>query len=202
VPVLEDSLSLPQPIAVRKRLKKQLVWLKRRLGETTRQEKSILTRLGQLSWEIQSRERLLQVENERKWANMVYRGNSLKQVFALNATSPAFRPLCPHPPTQQEWVPMSNHGQGPCHVPKSGIVATIQPQSPVRESNDTFAQQSISHGLSISSDESEEREWASRVMRSASVPEVLLAVSEKRLSMPILKTIWQNLSNPVSEDVQ
>lgn len=46
-------------------MRKQINWFMHRLDETTRQEQAILARLGQVSYEIQSRERLAMLEQER-----------------------------------------------------------------------------------------------------------------------------------------
>jgi hypothetical protein len=63
---LEEILVLAQVSHERKEAKKTLGWLRYRIKETTLQEKAILARLGQLSYEIQSRERWTQVESERQ----------------------------------------------------------------------------------------------------------------------------------------
>jgi hypothetical protein len=63
---LEEILVFTQVSHERRPAKKHLGWLRCRIKETTRQEKAILARLGQLSYEIQSRERWTQVESERQ----------------------------------------------------------------------------------------------------------------------------------------
>lgn len=62
---LQDNLNLGLEIPARKKTTKTLGWLKYRLLETNTQEKSILNRLGQISYEIQHRDRLRCIENQR-----------------------------------------------------------------------------------------------------------------------------------------
>jgi len=61
----ETAVHSPDP-RIRRHARKELGWLRRRMREITGQEKSILARLGQLAYEIQSRERLTQIESERQ----------------------------------------------------------------------------------------------------------------------------------------
>lgn len=49
----------------RRRVRNHIIWLQNRLEETAQQEKSILSRLGQVSYEIQHIERYNRVEEER-----------------------------------------------------------------------------------------------------------------------------------------
>ncbi|TAQ84204.1 hypothetical protein B7494_g7477 [Chlorociboria aeruginascens] len=65
LPILEEQLINAERGHARKRTKKEQGWVKRRLAETTRQEKAILGRLEELSSEIQLRERWSLIETER-----------------------------------------------------------------------------------------------------------------------------------------
>lgn len=65
IPSLEASLTPDGEPKEQRKMRKHLGWLKHRLGESNRQEKAILARLGQLTYEIQSIERWSQVEQER-----------------------------------------------------------------------------------------------------------------------------------------
>lgn len=62
---LESSLPITTSSSLRRSLKKQVGWLKHRITETGRQERSILTRLGQLAYEIQTLQRESQIQYER-----------------------------------------------------------------------------------------------------------------------------------------
>jgi hypothetical protein len=66
IPPLEQGLVQTQMPQVRTKTKKQLGWLRYRIDEITRQEKAILARLGELTYEIQSRERWCQIESEQR----------------------------------------------------------------------------------------------------------------------------------------
>ena len=66
IPPLEQGLVQNQIPQIRTKSKKQLGWLRYRIDEITRQEKATLARLGELTYEIQSRERWCQIENERR----------------------------------------------------------------------------------------------------------------------------------------
>jgi hypothetical protein len=63
--VLEEVLMFSTASPGRREAKKKLVWLGFRIKETNHQEQAILARLGQLSFEIQCRDRVMQVEAEQ-----------------------------------------------------------------------------------------------------------------------------------------
>jgi hypothetical protein len=102
---LESSLTITTSHSLRRSLKKQLGWLRCRIRETSRQERSILTRLGQLAYEIQARDRQNQIQYERilsaqpgmyyHWnqgtSQMVLNPLPLNHV-SLNPLTPAFQP--------------------------------------------------------------------------------------------------------------
>lgn len=101
-----------------RRLQWQLKTTQTRLHETTKQEKSILNRLGQITFEIQSRERRAAVEEEtRSYASgfprVMEHDVVWRQSIALDAKTPAFKPV------GREWhvyadptLPANdNHGQ-------------------------------------------------------------------------------------------
>ncbi|KAE9371491.1 hypothetical protein N431DRAFT_508133 [Stipitochalara longipes BDJ] len=67
LPPLEERLvQNDDPSFERRRVKKRLGWLRHQLVETNRQEKRMLARLGQVTFEIQTRERWTQIEFERR----------------------------------------------------------------------------------------------------------------------------------------
>jgi len=67
IPPLEERLiQNNSPSFERKRIRKRLGWLRQKLVETNRQEKRVLARLGQLTLEIQTRERWTQIDFERR----------------------------------------------------------------------------------------------------------------------------------------
>jgi hypothetical protein len=84
----------------RRKVKKRLGWLRRRLDETSRQEKNILARLGQLTFEIQTRERWTQIEYEQRQREVEYQQQCFNyqqafyglQQMQLNPATPNFQP--------------------------------------------------------------------------------------------------------------
>jgi len=111
-----DSEGTPN---VRRKIRKQLGWLKRRLDETNRQEKTLLAHLGQLNYQIQSIERWSQIENQRQvllqQQQLFYTPlpihYSMPQMM-LSPMSPEFQPQEHHIPSPQwlhiEW-PQQHH---------------------------------------------------------------------------------------------
>jgi hypothetical protein len=82
-----------EPSSERKRVKKRLRWLRHRLDEITRQEKRILRRVGQVTFEIQMRERYAQIEPESRQREVeLYKGFHGMQQIPLHAESPVFQP--------------------------------------------------------------------------------------------------------------
>jgi hypothetical protein len=90
---------------IHRKLKKQLGHFKNRMCQCTKQEKTILARLGQVTYEIQSKERWSRIENERL---QQWNCHGFEQM-SLDATCPEFTPQCMYP---QQWPvqPMSDSG--------------------------------------------------------------------------------------------
>lgn len=66
LPPLEEKLAFSEIAYVRRRARKQIGWLRYRINETTRQERTILNRLAQLAQEIQERGQRNQFECEQR----------------------------------------------------------------------------------------------------------------------------------------
>jgi hypothetical protein len=102
IPLLEKGLAQDHHGA--RKIRKQIGWLKSRLGETTKQENILLQRVRQLTHEIQSRERCTQMDNERRELQCLeFMG--LPQVIGglqLNTATPEFHPQAPCP----RWSPV------------------------------------------------------------------------------------------------
>jgi hypothetical protein len=64
--LLEEKLHQANPAVRRRRVQKQIDWLKYRLNETTRQIQAILARSGQITSELQSRQSIVQLEHGRR----------------------------------------------------------------------------------------------------------------------------------------
>jgi hypothetical protein len=101
IPPLEERLIHNNESFYRRRkVKKRLGWLRRRLNETSRQERRILTCLGQLAQEIQLRERWTQIEYERRQREVEFQQQCFNyqqgfygmQQTQLNPATPNFQP--------------------------------------------------------------------------------------------------------------
>lgn len=109
IPSTQENLDPKGLPRVQRKVRKQLGWLKHRLDETNRQERAILTRLGQLTDEIQSIERWSQVENERQLQSFgnPFPGCQGVETAVLSPMSPDFQPqewkLTPPQWTPVEW---------------------------------------------------------------------------------------------------
>lgn len=62
----EEALVRSDISQIRRRARKQILWLRYRINETTRQEVTILNRLHQLEQEMQGRESWIQIEHEHE----------------------------------------------------------------------------------------------------------------------------------------
>ncbi|PBP27353.1 hypothetical protein BUE80_DR001622 [Diplocarpon rosae] len=123
---LEEKLSQDGFHFVRRKNKKHIGWLKCQLEEVTQQEQSILTRLGQVTYEIQSRERWAQIEHERRQHDMQQQEHFLNyqqglchdiqqmQRMQLNPAQQEFQPREWFPPLylnpQTEWPVWQRQG--------------------------------------------------------------------------------------------
>jgi len=98
IPPLEETILFSHESHVRRTVKKHLGWLKYRIRETISQEKSIIARLGDLSFDILYRERLNQIENERRQHFSAL--NNHQHLFAQSMPSMQFNPSSPefYPP--------------------------------------------------------------------------------------------------------
>jgi hypothetical protein len=94
VPQFENGVvdnALPQ---MRRRMRKQLGWVRHRLNETNQQEQAIMVRLGQLMEEIRwAEERNMQVEMESRQLQQMH-DNAVHsmQMLHLDPTTPMFQP--------------------------------------------------------------------------------------------------------------
>ena len=114
VPPLEEILRLTEEPSIRRSAKKQLGWLKHQIKETTGQEKAILSQLGQVSHEIQSRERWSQIEHERQQHLQALNNLNVQTIFD-GGLSMQFNPLSPEFQPQgmsfTQWIPQSAQPQ-------------------------------------------------------------------------------------------
>jgi hypothetical protein len=122
----------------RGKLKKRLGWLRGRLDETHHQEKRILTRLGQVTWEIQTRERWAQIEIERQQYEyelyqQYYHGFQGRQQTPLNPASPEFQPQGYHV-CRKLWPPVTCQ-QWECCDDQEGLKANYGPAAEKTSSN-------------------------------------------------------------------
>lgn len=91
VPPLEETLMRGQSSQTRRRARKQIGWLRYRINETTRQERTIMNRLGELAHEIRSKERRSQIESEQRQ----YGSNISSPVGLYYGAQQTFSPVTP-----------------------------------------------------------------------------------------------------------
>ncbi|KAI9052968.1 hypothetical protein LZ554_003239 [Drepanopeziza brunnea f. sp. 'monogermtubi'] len=129
-PLQERPLEEELP-CVQRKTRKQIGWLKCRLDQTQKQEQSILARLGQISYEIQAKERWVQIENERRqqefyqqqqffnYQQGIRHGMQQMQSIGLNPAQQEFQPQGYFPPLNQipqmGWQGWHQQAQGPDH---------------------------------------------------------------------------------------
>ncbi|KAE8442566.1 hypothetical protein EG329_003053 [Mollisiaceae sp. DMI_Dod_QoI] len=114
----------------KRKMKHQLGWFKRRLEETAHQERAILSRLGDLTFQIQQRERSNQVEDEysqfeaqRRYEMLNYGPNTeLVQPIYPDPTFAPYYPREPMPnhrrPRVPEWQRQYTDGSRQQNIPE------------------------------------------------------------------------------------
>jgi hypothetical protein len=160
---------------VHRKLKKQLGHFKNRMCQCTKQEKTILARLGQVTYEIQSKERWSRIENERlqQWNCPGF------EQMSLDTAYPEFSPQTVYP---QQWpVQLVYDGYyygGPSQLmPSCGGTPDWYPPTTRCESNEVHELPCVV------------RSPISTRVRSASMINLAMPTEKvKRLSMPELFT--------------
>jgi hypothetical protein len=154
IPPLEETLASTTSLHIQRSIKKQLSWLKSRIKETTSQEKSILTRLGHLSHEIQEQERWNQVLQERLWNIQILRSPEslttntyprMEPTGALNTLSPDFQPQPPGYFVPYLWIPQQIQtfdSYGPFAVPQPGPIYNAEMRDQTSSGDETFKTES------------------------------------------------------------
>lgn len=106
---MEETMTKIHRKGDQRKLSKRLGYHRNSLRETTGQEKAILGRLGELTCEIQMRERMTQIENERQQHEQILSQLTMWQnspQMQMNQASPGFYPYSypmPYPPWQQQY---------------------------------------------------------------------------------------------------
>lgn len=204
LPPLEVLMQNPTSRSGHRKAKRQLGWLRHRLGETTKQEKSILARLGQLSWEIQSRERLVQIDCERREMERsmgVRQSSWLAPTSGFDARGTEFQPL-----GNYTWPPQQNYYSGDyfdSQQPRSLIsdLATTNPQQGFASMNQVPFELPASV-QPVEKIEHEEELVANNSNRSNSLTVAMpfgSATRQKRMSLPTLSSEWPNETNKIEE---
>jgi hypothetical protein len=155
--------------------KKTLGWMKQQLCETTRQEKTILSRLGQVTHEIQERERLTKIECEKRHEQYCVSIGKIQ----LDATTPEFQPCGTGYFSNFSPKPQPYYSSG-CGWPIHEFAAEL-PGSGSSYMYEDFAQ-SPSCG---------DAPKASHVRPASMFEFGQPAVKEKRRSMPALPSDWE-----------
>lgn len=89
--LLQDEFGHGAELRGNKSRKRQLRYLKTRMRECVEQENAILARLGHVTYNIQYREKLIRIENERLYYIDCYETQQMQRL-QLNATCLAFTP--------------------------------------------------------------------------------------------------------------
>lgn len=179
IAILEEKLhSELQNITACRKYKKHLSWLRSRLSETTKQEKSILTRLGQVTYEIQNKERRNRIQLERRAYDDRMR-NGMQQM-TLDAAMPDFTIYGAHgiPNLQMENHYYSHELMLPFYHVHSGLPSNAN----------VYDQVSSRKQINDSNFRG----------RSASVPDEETSLDKqelKRLSLPTWTLEWEDLGD-------
>lgn len=170
---LQESCHDAMEGSVHRKLKKQLGHFKNRMCQCTKQEKTILARLGQVTYEIQSKERWNRIENERL---QQWNCHGLEQMH-LDATCPEF---VPHNAYAQQWAVQptchDSYGGGYSEqMPLYGDVLELHPPTIRYQSNELHE-----FPCDVS------RPATTRVRSASMINPTLPKERVKRLSMPEL----------------
>ncbi len=137
---LEGKLLQEELHHVHRKLRRRLGWLKHKSKEASQQERAILARLEQVMFEIQSRERWIQIEQERQQQNFHQREQFLNyqqglwhevqhiQRFQLDLARPEFYPQGYFPPYDQaprmhrpQWQQEQHDHVNRCHASETSF---------------------------------------------------------------------------------
>ncbi|KAG4442177.1 hypothetical protein IFR05_002335 [Cadophora sp. M221] len=116
IPFLESKFHQPHSRPVHRKLRKQIGWLRSRLGQSSLQEKTISSRIDQLSSEIQAEQQWTLMEQEQQRLEMYHRDqvlgyqqglcDGLQMRMPLNPEQPTFQPQGYFPQMSwPEWQP-------------------------------------------------------------------------------------------------
>ena len=146
IPVLESKLQQPGLRPLHRKIRKQLGWLKSRLGQSSQQEQTISSRLDELASEIQTREQWAQMEQEQLLRDMHQReqisgyqqglcdGLQLRNL-SLDPTQPEFSPQGLFPQTfcpqwQQQVLGCEQATEDTSKCPRKGSDEILQKELP------------------------------------------------------------------------
>ncbi|CZR63438.1 uncharacterized protein PAC_13335 [Phialocephala subalpina] len=96
--IIDNVSSIGNRVSTKRNMRNQIGWFKSRLEETARQERRILVRLGQLTFQIQKRVRSTQVEDEYREFDTLRRSallNYNKNMTPMQQMQPSFAPCYP-----------------------------------------------------------------------------------------------------------
>ena len=222
---LEERLAQQHEYFIqRRKIKKRLGWLRHRFDETRRQEKRILARLGQLSFEMQTRERWTQIDFERRQREVEQQQsyfNYQPEIYRVQQMSlgqessnltlqgyQASMPLdqsqqCPFPDTPQFggfYWPAPKAQNSPMQIAElvetSPVSEEILPKDTSADDTPVLLRPNLGHRSSSLNDTSERLEVLSTNSVLTAVPRV------KRLSLPTLPVLgsWNIWAATVVEE--
>lgn len=152
---LEDIISTTSIPQLRRSYKRQLGWIKSRFKETACQEKCILNRLGDLSYEIQSQERVNRIYFENFEFSRPEENHFPHQGmgrFVLNPSTPPFHPPqgCILPTTSRPQQDPNFYASGPLsetQLPQNFVSGTTG--MPYFEKGFPFPSQTLDESASV-----------------------------------------------------
>jgi hypothetical protein len=204
----------------RRKVRKQMAWVRRQLAETTEQEKRILERLGQVTFEIQWKERWGRVEWEldwesdgRAWARRYGMGSDGTEQegmgmgigmegLRLDARSPEFTPMgfwVAQATLDASVTPYVPSAQEPPGTPRTAGKAAIAVDAAALPPDNTFMAQldcitTVTAAAAVAGAGAVIQHYRSSSTTDLSSEEEQLSAKyqEKRLSMPEIRATWDN----------
>lgn len=199
--LIEEELHAKEHLGKqRRKLRKQMSFIKVKLAEAARQEKAIITRLGELQMEQLGRDTWDQVQQRRMFYSSAL--SPTPRTTPLNATSQEFVP------SEIQFVNLPAHTQ-PCPSEMAkptvldtgvevqeggedavdGISSDGEKETELRPETDTESKDSCNHNLEYTYKKCDNATETSQ-LRPSHVRERLSSCLEKRMSLPTLNFVW------------
>lgn len=185
----------------RRKLRKRMSFIKVKLAEAARQEKAIMTRLGELQMEQLGRDTWDQVQRRRIFYPLT--PLSTPRTTPLSADSKEFVPSEPQSENLQKHIQSS-----PSDIAKPRILDTVvevqegeeddaneitidtEEETDLRSETDTESEDLCNHGLEYTYQKSDDATEISQLRPSHVRERLLSCLEEKRMSLPTISFVW------------